>query len=75
MSVFRLKSDLRFFEKKGNGIKLIKFGQNRDKFSRISKDRLSSGKGFAIPSLNTVALHQIKFRLSSDYQNCHLSVQ
>ena len=44
-----------FFRRKATGIKLIKFGQNRDKSSRVSTDRHDSGKGFAILSLNTVA--------------------
>ena len=52
-SDFSLISD--FLGRKGTGIKLIKFCQKRDKSSKVSKDRLKSGIGFAIPSLNTVA--------------------
>ena len=56
MSVFRLTSDFRLFlSREGTGIKLIKFGQNRDKSSRIPKDRLDSSNGLTIPSLNIVA--------------------
>ena len=58
MSVFRLTSDFRLFlSREGTGIKLIKFGQNRDKSSRIPKDRLDSGKGHDTTSLITVSKH------------------
>ena len=57
MSVFRLKSDFRFFEKKETGIELKKYGQNMDKISIVSKDRLDSGKGLDNPSLKTVSKH------------------
>ena len=52
-SDFSLISD--FLRSKGTCTKLIKFGQNKDKSSRVSNDRHNSGKGFAILSLNTVA--------------------
>ena len=66
MSVFRLKSDFRFFENKETCIKLIKYSQNMDDISIVSKDRLDNGKGIDNPSLNTVSTHLNQFRLSSD---------
>ena len=51
-------SDFRFvFRIKETGIKLIKYGQNTNKISMISKDRLDSDKRLDIPSLNTVSKH------------------
>ena len=47
-------SDFRFFEKKENGIKLIKYGQNKDKIAIVPDDRLNSGKGVGNPYLKTV---------------------
>ena len=35
----------------------IKYSQNMDNISIISKDRLNSGKGLDNPSLNTVSTH------------------
>ena len=61
-SDFSLISD--FLRRKGTGIKLIKFCQNRDKSSKVSKDRLNSGKGFAILSLNTVVFKSVQFLCS-----------
>ena len=63
-SDFSLISD--FLRIKETGIILIKYGQNIDKISIVSKDRLDIGKWLDNPSLNTVSKHQNKFRLSSD---------
>ena len=46
-----------FFRIKETGIKLIKYDQNMDKISLLSKDRLYSGKRLDTPSLNTVSKH------------------
>ena len=54
-SDFSLVSD--FLRMKETGIKLIKYSQNMDKISIVSKDRLDSGKGLDNPSLNTVSKH------------------
>ena len=57
MSVFRLKSDFRFLRIKENGIHLIKYSQNMNKISIVSKGRLGSDKGLDNPSLNTGSKH------------------
>ena len=54
-SDFSLISD--FLRIKLTGIKLIKYDQNMDKISIVSKDRLDNGKGLDNPSLNTVSKH------------------
>ena len=54
-SDFSLISD--FLRMKKTCIKLIKSGQNIDKFSIVSKDRLDNGKGLDNPSLITVSKH------------------
>ena len=51
---------------KETGIKLIKYSQNMDNISLVSKDKLDNGKGLDNPSLNTVSTHVNQFRLSSD---------
>ena len=48
------------------GIKLIKYSQNMDKISKVSKDRFDSSKGLDNPFLNTVSTLLNQFRLSSD---------
>ena len=63
-SDFSLISD--FLRIKKSGIKLIKYSQNMDNISIVSKDRLDNGKGLDNPSLNTVSTHLNQFRLSSD---------
>ena len=63
-SDFSLISD--FLRIKKSGIKLIKYSQNMDNISIISKDRLDNGKGLDNPSLNTASTHLNQFRLSSD---------
>ena len=63
-SDFSLISD--FLRIKELGIKFLKYSQNMDKISIVSKDRLDSGKGLDNPSLNTVSTHLNQFRLSSD---------
>ena len=54
-SDFSLISD--FLRIKETGIKLIKYVQNMDKISIVSKDRLDNGKGLDNLSLNTVSKH------------------
>ena len=54
-SDFSLISD--FLRIKKSGIKLIKYGKNMDKISKVSKDRLDSGKRLDNPSLKTVSKH------------------
>ena len=54
-SDFCLISD--FFRIKETGIELIKYGQNMDKISIVSTDRLDNGKGLGNPSLNTISKH------------------
>ena len=54
-SDFSLISD--FLRLKEIGIKLIKYGQNMDKISTVSKDMFDSGSGFDNPLLNTVSKH------------------
>ena len=46
-----------FLRIKKSGIKLIKYGQNMDTISIVSKDRPHSGKGLHYPSLRTVSKH------------------
>ena len=54
-SDFSLISD--FLRIKETGIKSIKYSQNMNKVSIVSKDRLDNGKGLNNPSLNTVSTH------------------
>ena len=54
-SDFSLISD--FFRIKETGIKLIKYGQNMEQTSLVSKDRLDNGKRLDNPSLNTISKH------------------
>ena len=63
-SDFSLISD--FLRIKVTGINLIKYSQNMDNISIVSKDRLDNDKGLGLPSLNTVSTHVNQFRLSSD---------
>ena len=63
-SDFSLISD--FLRIKETCIKLIKYGQNMDNISIVSKDRPAIGKGLDNTSLNTVSTHLNQFRLSSD---------
>ena len=55
-----------FLRIKETDIKLIKYSQNMDKISIVSKDRLDNWKGLDNPSLNTVSTLLNQFRLSSD---------
>ena len=64
VSTFSLISD--FLIIKETGIKLIKYSQNMDNISTVSKDRLDSGKGLDTQSLITVSTHLNQFRLFSD---------
>ena len=54
-----------------SNIKLIKYSQNIDNISIVSKDRLDNGKGLDNPSLNTVSTH-LNLKLSSDYRDAIL---
>ena len=63
-SDFSLISD--FLTIKETGIKVIKYSQNMDNTSIVSRDRLNNDKGFENPSLNTVSTHLNQFRLSQD---------
>ena len=54
-SDFSLISD--FLRIKENGIHLIKYSQNMNKISIVSKGRLDSDKGLDKPSLNTGSKH------------------
>ena len=56
-----------FLRIKESGIKFIKYSQNMDNITIVSKDRLDNGKGLDNPSLNTVSTHLNQFRLSSAY--------
>ena len=57
MSVFRLKSDLRFFENRGSWHKIDQIYSKHGQISVVSKDRLDSGNQHDIRSLNTVSTH------------------
>ena len=63
-SDFSLISD--FLRTKETGIELIKYSQNMDNVSIVSKDRFDNGKGLDNPCQNTVSTHSNQFRLSSD---------
>ena len=58
---------LDFLRIKESGIKSIKYSQNTDNISIVSKDRLDNiGKQLDDPPLNTASTHLNQLKLSSD---------